>query len=111
MTHWKSNNLWLEQKTGQVYIAKKVFYWKLQALHRKQLKTRTGRKRVKDSGIYNSYYGPLSQEWIDERHWFPHWHVSLTKVISNTWLLFRVVLASSRNILSGRLYWLEPQHP
>ena len=25
MTHWKSNNLWLEQKTGQVYMQKKYF--------------------------------------------------------------------------------------
>ena len=35
----------------------------------------------------------------------------LTRVMNNTQLTFRVVLALSRNTLSGRLYLLEPKHP
>ena len=55
--------------------------WKIQALHGKQLRTTVGRKIIKNSGIYNTYHGPLSQEWIDGRYWSPHWYVRLTKVM------------------------------
>ena len=26
-------------------------------------------KNVKNNGTYNTFHGPLSQEWIDERYW------------------------------------------
>ena len=35
----------------------------------------------------------------------------LTKVMKNTKLWFRVVSTSSSNIVSGMLYWIEPQYP
>ena len=41
---------------------KKIFYWKLQALHGKQFKTTAGRKTIENSGIYNLYHGPLYQK-------------------------------------------------
>ena len=44
MTDWKRKKLWPEQETGQVYMQKNIFYWRLQALHGKQFKTMAGRK-------------------------------------------------------------------
>ena len=28
-------------------------------------------KNVKNNGTYNTFHGPLSQEWIDGRYWSP----------------------------------------
>ena len=52
--------------------------------------TSTTRQTVKkthtkqNNGIYNTYHGLLSQEWIDGRYWSPLWYVMLTKVMNST---------------------------
>ena len=57
MMDWKKK-LWLEQKTGQVYT-------RLKQYTETNLKQRPGEKKNKNNGIYNTYHGSLSQEWID----------------------------------------------
>ena len=83
-----------------------------------QLKDKSTRRQTvkkthtkQNNGIYNTYHGLLSQEWIDRRYWSLLWYIMLTKVMNSTSLWFRVVLASSRNNVSGRVYWPERQHP
>ena len=60
--------------------------WRTQTLHDKQFKTAAWRKEknIKNNVIYNTCYGPLSQEWIDGRYWPPLWYVMLTKVMNST---------------------------
>ena len=79
MTDWKRKKLWLEQETSQSLYAFEEYK------HcRKTIKTLVGRKKIKSNGIYNTYHGLLSQEWIDGRYWSPFWYVMLTKVMKNT---------------------------
>ena len=68
-----------------------------QALHSKEFKAT---KKVKNSGMYNTYHGTLSTD--------PCSYMSVNH--SNGQYKIRVALTSSCNILWGRLYWLEPQH-
>ena len=72
MTDWKRKKLWLEQETGWYTLEKCKHYtennWKQQP----------GDKKIKNNRIYNTYHGPLSQEWIDERYWSPLWYAILT---------------------------------
>ena len=52
MTDWKRKNLWQEQETGQVYTPEK----------KKKKKIQQEGKKIKSSGIFNTYHGLLSQE-------------------------------------------------
>ena len=76
--------IWTRDWLG-VYGKKDTFSWSLQALHGKQFKTAAGReKKIKNSGIYNTYHRQLSHEWADGTHWSLLWFVKLTKVMNNT---------------------------
>ena len=69
---------WWDSKT------KKIFYWKLQGLHRKQLKTTAGWKKFKIFRIYDTRYDRWTRiTRIDERYWSSLWWVMLRNV-SNT---------------------------
>ena len=78
--------------------------------HFKNTSTTRNTHTKQNNGIYNTCHGLLSQEWIDGKNWSLLWYVMLIKVMNSTYIWFRVVLVSSRNILSGRLYWPELQH-
>ena len=62
MTDWKRKELSLEQKTGQIYTRLK----NTSTIRKNNLKQRPGEK--KKYGIYNTYHGPLFQEWMDGRY-------------------------------------------
>ena len=95
MVDWKRKKLWVEQKTSQAYTQRNIFYWQLEAPHRKQLKQHP-EKKVKNSRIYNTFNGSPLQEWIDWRYWSLLWYVRLTKVMNNTYVWFRIVLVSTQ---------------
>ena len=78
ITDCKTKKLLLEQETGQAYTKKK-----LQALYAKQLKRTAGIKK-KRNGMYNTYHGPQSQEWIDGGYWSLLWYVMVTKIMNYT---------------------------
>ena len=44
MVDWKRKKLWVEQKTSQAYTQINIFYWQLEAPHRKQLKQKKKKK-------------------------------------------------------------------
>ena len=56
MTDWKKNLIRTKNWSG---------LYTFEAVHGNQLKTTAGRKKIKNNGIYNTYHGSLSQEWID----------------------------------------------
>ena len=73
-------NFDLNKKLVRYICQNNIFYWKLQALLGKQIKTKTKIKTV-------GYLTPIidqSQEWIDETYLSPLWYVMLTKVMDNT---------------------------
>ena len=70
---WKRKKLLLELGTGQVYPWTKYILLKVTSTTQKQLKTMAG-KKIKNSGIYNIYPGPLSQTWVDRRDWYLLWY-------------------------------------
>ena len=83
----KVKNKWINNnKEINLYLKKKVVRF-ITHLKNKSNKRQTVKKNTpakQNNGIYNTYHGLLSQEWIDGRYWSPLWYVMLTKVMNST---------------------------
>ena len=70
---------WLEHETGHVNA-----HGNIQAQKHYTEKVASNDRQGKNSGIYLTYHGPLSQEWIDGIYWFRLRYVMLAKVMNTT---------------------------
>ena len=82
MTDWKRKKNLLEQETGQIYIYKKYFIESNK--HCTENNWKQWPEKIKNSGIYNTNHGPLSQAWVDGKYRSLLWYVMSTKIMDNT---------------------------
>ena len=65
----KTDLAWFKNWSGK--HAYKYFFLLTSKTVNGNVRNKYQKKKVKNNGAYNTFQGPLSQEWIDERYWSP----------------------------------------